>query len=503
MATLTPLPIYPSTQARQGFPASQLAQFHSNLSNALAQVIALPPTKRDTPSTRAFVSSYASDAAQQALETLIWENTQPVKHDDRLRHRVLLLAEKLVSSTPGLELRTLLDLCVAFALKATRLRSILSAALGRTPDLPAKFGSEVVPAFTSLLSPSRSAGLYGLRKTARCLTSLLRPSPPDLVRPFAHSREFIVALARAYDDGLTAISRSYGGIRIGVANRQLDHWEQLWLDTKVDIVDAFHVVVTAMVRDISTASGTELAVETDRSFGIVFALLDVVSQSAAVGPADAVPFLNRSLVADYQYAYDLDRTLSSALGPASRDDARMELLESTLRSFDIEQSGGDGKDPGALKLILRSSGIVQGAAIKVVSTARPVSIDKGKAKAMTALESSPPRDVDLDFQVTQVLDTLPGHSPQYIRKLLTHPSYPFSGNVERVIEALLEGTAPGEDALGDGDGVTGNLTTVLPTVDAPIERRNVFDQETMDLSRIHIGKKTYGVECPLGTLMRS
>jgi activating signal cointegrator complex subunit 2 len=489
MGTLPPLPIYPSTQARKGFSASQLAQFHSNLSNALTQVISLPPAKQDTPSTRAFVSSFASDAAQQILETLIWKDTQPVKHDDRLRQRVLLLAQTVASSSPGLELRTLHDLCVAFPFKTTHLRSILSAALNGTPDLPATFASEVVPAFTSLLSPSRSSGLYGLRKTARCLTSLLRPSPPHLVRPFAHSREFMIALARAYDGGLAAISRLYGGIRIDVTNRKPDDWERIWLDTKVDIVDAFHLIVTTMVQDIETASETELAVNADRTCGIVFALLAITPQSVAVGPADAVPFLNRPLVADYQYAYDLSRTLSSAFRHASRDDTK--LLESTLRSLDVERSGGDAKDPGALKLILRSSGLVPGASNNAILNPRPISIDKGKAKAIVP-KSTPPHDADLDLQVSQVLDIFPDHSPEYIRKLLTHPSFPFRGNAERVIEALLEGTTPSEDALGDG--VAEGFSIIVPTTDAPIERKNVFDQEVMDLTRVRVGKKTYVIE---------
>lgn len=487
MGTLAPLPIYPSTQARKGFSASQLAQFHANLSNALAQVIALPPAKRDTPSTRAFISSYASDAAQHILETLIWGDTEPVKHDDRLRQRVLLLAEKVASSAPGLEFTALLDLCVAFQFKITRLKSILSAALCGTPDLPATFASEVVPAFTSVLSPSRSSGLYGLRKTARCLTSLLRPSPPTLVRPFAHSKEFIITLARAYDDGLTAISRSNGGIRMGVTDRELDHSERIWLEAKVDLVDAFHLIVTTMVRDISAASGTELAVEADRTFGIVFALLDIMPQYTAVGSADGVPFLNRPLVVDYQYAYDLRRILSSALRHASRDDARMELLESAFRSLDAQMPGGNSKDPGALKLILRSSGVAPGAPKKVTR----VFNDKGKAKA-TAPESTPRHATDLDVQVTQVLDIFPNYSPEYIRKLLTHPSFPFRGNAERVIEALLEGRAPDEDALGDS--IAEDFPVVVPVMNAPIERRNVFDDETMDLSRVHVGKKTYDIE---------
>lgn len=491
MGSLAPLPIYPSAQTRKGLSASQLARFHDNLSDALAHIVALPPIKRDIPPTRAFVASYASDGAQQILDALIWGDTKPEKHDERLRQRVLLLAEKIASSTPGLERRTLLDLCVAFPSKITRLRLILSAALSGTPDLPTIFASQVAPAFTSLLSPSRSSGLYGLRKTARCLTSLLRPSPPALVRPFAHSREFVVALAHAYDDGLTSISRSYGGIRTSVTDRELDDWERIWLETKVEIVDAFHLIVTTMVEDVSTASGTQLAVEADRTFGIVFALLDVMPESAtSTGSADAVPFLNRPLVVDYQYAYDLSKTLSSALRHEAREDARMELLDSTLRSLDVIPSGGNTKDPGALKLILRSSGIVPRPS-KAIPNVRPVSTDKGKAKA-TAPEPTPPHDAGLDIQVTQVLDILPDYSPEYIRRLLTHPSFPFRGNAERVIEALLEGTTPDEDALRESD--VENVSVVVPAVDAPIERRNVFNQEVMDLSRVHIGKKMYGIE---------
>ncbi|KAG9313425.1 hypothetical protein JVU11DRAFT_5746 [Chiua virens] len=111
----------------------KLAQFHLNLLTALVQVIALPPVKRNTPSTRGFVASYAADAAHQILETLIWEDITPARHDDRLHQRVLVLAEKIASSAPGLELRTLLDLCVAFPAKSTRLRINLTCSSRRNP----------------------------------------------------------------------------------------------------------------------------------------------------------------------------------------------------------------------------------------------------------------------------------------------------------------------------------------------------------------------------------
>ncbi|KIL00313.1 hypothetical protein PAXRUDRAFT_130135 [Paxillus rubicundulus Ve08.2h10] len=499
MATLIPLPIYPSSHARKGFSASQLAQFHQNISNAVAQVIALPPAKRDTPATRAFVSSYASDAAHQVLQALIWEDADATKGDDRLPQRVLLLAEKLASSAPGLELRTILDLCVAFSPKASRLKAICTAALGGTPDLASRFASEVVPAFTALLnsSDSRSSGLYRLCKIARCITSLLRPSPPELIRPFAHDKNFILALARAYEDSLDTISRSYGGIRIDVPNRQPDHWEQLWLVTKVDLVDAFHIIMTTMVKDISTASETQLAAEADRACGIVSALLAVAPQpgrvqSANSGSAVVIPFLNRSLVADYQHAYDLNRMLASALRHAGREDAPVDAFESTLRSLDLESSrGNSAKDPGALKLLLRSSGIAPGRSNELRPAGPPALIDKGKARATTP-EPTPAHDPDLDLKISQVLDIFPNQSPEYIRGLLLHPSFPFRGNTEKVVEALLEGTAPGEDALGDGfegEFSAGVGDGHAPAIDVPTVRLNVFDDEIIDLDRVHIGKK--------------
>ncbi|KIJ61646.1 hypothetical protein HYDPIDRAFT_96195 [Hydnomerulius pinastri MD-312] len=496
MTTLAPLPIYPSAQARKEFSASQLAQFHLNVSNALGQVITLPPAKRDTPANRAFISSYASDSAYQVLQGLIWENTEPAKGDDNLRQRILLLSEKLASLAPGLETRTLLDLCVAFPHRITRLKAVFAAALGGTPSLPSTFSLEIVPSFTTLLSPSQSSGLYGLRKTARCLLSLLRPVPPELIRPFAHSKDFILALARAYDEGLNAISQSYGGMRADISNRELDDWERIWMETKIDLVDCFHIIVTAMVKDITAASGAQLAVEADRAFGIIFALLDITPQYGQLQPANprsaaAVPFLNRTLVADYQHAYDLQRTLASALRHVARSDSRLDALESILCSLDVESlSANSAKDAGALKLLLRSSGIPPKQSHKH-NPAPPVSKGKGKSKATTP-DPAPAQDPDIDLKVTQVLDIFPDHSPGYIHKLLEHPSFPFRGNAEKVIEALLEGTAPGEDELQNDftdEFPGGPGTNYTPLNDAPIERRNVFDDEIMDLKQLHVGKK--------------
>ena len=83
--------------------------------------------------------------------------------------------------------------------------------------------------------------------------------------------------------------------------------------------------------------------------------------------------------------------------------------------------------------------------------------------------------------------------PAYVRYLLSHSDYPYRGNAERLIGALLEGTAPSQADV-EAAMVRGARTTA-PVQDVQHdefaftrERRNVWDDDVMDLSRIKIGK---------------
>lgn len=480
------LPIYPSANARKSLSASQLATFHRNISGALAEILVLPPAKRDTSATRVFLSSYTNDTAHQTLQSLIWK--APPYPDDHVHKGVIFLAEKLATSPSSLDAKNLLDIAIAYFPYPTRVRALFAAALASTPSLATVFASDLVPALTTLLSPSRSAGLYGLRKTARCLVSLFSGCPPELVRPFAKDQAFMIALAQAYEEGLASLARSYGGLRTDVVTRELDDWERMWLETKVDLIDSFHILVTVMLQDLSAASGAALAERSERTFSIVFALLDLPSPPAPVqagGTMTSAPFLSRSLLADYQHSYNLAGTLTSALRRAAREDARVDLLEFTLRSYDIESSTGT-KDPGALKLIIKSSG----APLATPTSGKGKvarSSSKGKANDVRSAPE-PALNHDLHLQISQVMDIFPYQSSAYIQALLTNPAFPYRGNAEKVIEALLEGTAPGKDLLTK-DAIVG--TTAQVVFDKPIERRNVFDDEILDVTKIHVGKKKY------------
>ena len=464
---------------------------------ALTKTLTLLQTELNTPIIHKFVSDYTRDTAFCTLQSLIWEkNTDPSSNDDKiLNKRVFLLAERLALSSPGIEVQTLLDLTIIYGpTYISRMRAILQSAVKTTPSLLNDVESEVAPAFTKLLSPSHSSGLYGLRKTAQCISCFLHSAPPEILRLFLRHKDFVTSLARAYDEILAAVARSYGGIHIfreqGPA--LLDEWEPIWVETKVALMDTFHVLVEHMLKDLSTASETAFLAESERCFDILFGLLDLSSPSANSHSKPSnhppTPFLDRPLLADYQYAYSLAQDLASTLSRSTENDARLDVLEATFRSFDLEiNEGVNKKDSGALKLLLGPQNV-------------PYSSNKGKGKETfndrsLPLDSGPSHHEsdtpDLDLQVTQVLDILPDHSPKYIRALLAHPSYPFRGNAEKVVEALLEGTAPAAHEVEESNTIERGSVDYTEEFVYTKDRKNVFDDVTMDMSRVRLGKKRY------------
>lgn len=498
MATTTsPLPPYPSLSSVKSLSPSQQSTLTQSISTSLLQTLALPPTKRDTPATRAFVSSYVRECALHALEALIWEVEDKSSTVDRvIRKRALLLAEKLAASSPGLDWQTIIDLSIVYGRSHTgRVKNLIISAISTTPAI---LSPELINAFTSLLSPAHSTGLYGLRKTAHCLLSLLQCSPVEVVLLFSSDKALVLSVGSAYDDGLGAISRSYGGLRghtfEDARSGEIDEWEKVWVETKVSLIDSFHILLDSMFKNISSASGQTLGRESERVFDIIFALLELPSTSSSTPNVSLTPFLNRPLLADYQHSYDLSHTLASALKQTAEEDARVELLESTLRSLEVSSEGRNDRDPGALKLLLRSSGVPPGidnlgrgkshAKPKAQQTQVRDAKGKGKSKATPPIE-----DPDLDIKTSQVLSILSDHDPSHIRLLLTQPN----SSVESVVEALLEGTAPSMAELEE-TRLTKAGADSQPYGDEfeyTKERRNVFDDEVIDLSSVRVGKKRY------------
>ena len=532
---------FPTTHDCKALSPSQVASVNRNIANAIGIILALPADKleRATPSIRNFLTTYAKDTAFQTLQNLIWQDSsnqtprQSTGNRKLIHQRSLLLAEKLASSSTDIGVELLLDLAIIYArLRFSQIQSVFVASFkSNSSALTETVSVDLVPGFTALLSQegaNASQGLYARRKVAECIFSFLRVSGgtkgvPAFVRVFAHSKPFILALASFYDSGLTAIASTYGGlsaITTGMSNqgREPDEWETIWVETKVTLLDAFHIIITTLLEDLlSCPSGPRLAFEAERTFDTVFALLQIPSTNTDIPPT---PFLNRSLLADYQASYSLSNTLAKALHHAQEKDVRLDLLENTLQSFNTEVENHDPdhaekRNPGALKILLRSSGIQPGIdnrgirkpPVATASATLPTpnnstlntfsnqAIDrKGEGRAKEQ-PSDPSNDIDLDLKTIQVLDILPDISSTYIRLLLTNDRY--GGDTEKVVAALLEGTALSEEDLGSASGKEYASGDVIDPQDRQQyslnQRRNVFDEEVLDVDLFRTGKKTTGL----------
>jgi activating signal cointegrator complex subunit 2 len=513
--TIGRLPAYPSTHARRQLPPSQLASLNKTIASTLAQSLSLPPEKRDLESCRIFVQTYARNASLQALHTLIWGPQDDNKSDQRMICQYTLKLAEIISSS--LDLQALLDLAIGYSQikgQKSRLKAVFTAISEPGMPMHDAIVKDLVPSFTLLLSPqstsNHSQGLYAIRKTAHCVLSFLRASPATFIRHFAHSKDFILSLAYAYETSLASIATSYGGINVlrNAINRssdiEADEWEKVWVDTKVALIDSFHIVLGQLLEDMTIARGPTLALEAERTFDIVFSLLErsnLTTSSSTTNPTSLIPFLDQSLLADYQQSYSLSQTLASVLKNAEEKDARLDIIESTLAAFDSQNN--QGKNPGVLKIVLYSYGLQRGivdplrrsisagTAASTNDTPLP-SIDnatsydkgKGKAKAPARIE-----DPELDVKVTQILDVLPDLNPVYVRLLLGYEMY--EGDPEQVLSALLEGRAPTEEEINvklEQQEFYGHVPTPLRAYDIA-ERRNVFDNQELDLAHLTIGKK--------------
>jgi len=474
----TALPPYPSTRARTALSPSQLAILTAKIAHTLQDTLSLPTDRLSTPTTISFLASYARDAAHQALDTLLWDGSTPAtsstSRETRTVHaRALQLAERL-APIGMLDILLLFDLSIAYTTHPKRLRALLSAAFLSSAPLLHELRNSAVHAFTAVLSPS--TGLYSLRKFTHSLLCFLRVCPPEAIRVFAHSKDFHIALARTYDTGLAAVVQSYGGLRLppndARLERPLDEWERIFLETKVALIDTFHLLLKMLLLDLARAAGTARAAESEHVFGIVFALFDLPAPAPAPSSLPT-PFLNRPLLVDFQHAYDLSRLFSDALSSTAADDARLGAL---VASLGIQNDSGRG--PGALKLLL-GSGVPAG--IDARGNRRPTTNTTsfpGEIASSSGLGAGPSIDSVVDAQVSEVLSILPDHAPDYVRALFRRSEY---STVERVVEALLEGTAPPSEMLG--------ATEPREEFEYTRDRRNVFDAEEIDLSRVHIGKK--------------
>lgn len=501
-ATLAPLPPYPSSDAQSKLSASQFASLSQKISLTIQKTLDLPVQTVNSAATVAFVSSYARDVAQNILDALIWDadskaNPKVETSDARsIRARTFLLAERL-ASTGALDLIILLDLSIVYAPYRTRLRALLNNAFSNSALLLSSATTSAIPAFTSVLLSHANTGLHGLRKAARTILCFTRVGPPELLRAFAHSRDFVMALAQAYDAGLGAAANSYGRLYLPAAGaplRQPDEWECLFLQTKADLLDTFHILFTALLDSLAALpAGTSRAAEAERAVDVVLAL-HALPPPARTDDLPPTAFLNRSLLADYHHAYDLSEMLARALRRAAADDARLDVFSAALRELEGDVGGGGPgpaagagparrKDPGALTLLL-GSGVQHG----IDNVGRGVrTTGRAPLSGAAGATAAPSSSRAVDPRVEEVRAILPDYASEYVEALLRRAEY---GSVESVVGALLEGTAPPQEAIQQQAEMEARTLQPRDEFKYTQDRRNVFDGEDMDVSRLRMGKKS-------------
>ncbi|KAL5523256.1 hypothetical protein ACEPAF_1523 [Sanghuangporus sanghuang] len=475
LVDLHSLPIFPSSTTLRSLPPSQQSAVLEHISSTLFYALSLQDERLSKLLCNDFIASYARQEATRMLGELIFfsgdQGTERRPPQERfIRKRVLSLALRL-SNFPragGLTLPSILDLCVAYgARNSSRVKEIMEKAVRSHPTLLQEIRNNAVPSFASIIL-STGSGLHALRKTAFCLKHLLQCSPPSVLDEFLKDNDFVVALAKCYNGRLSAIATGYGGVDL---DREDDtETTTSWVGCKVDLLDCFHVLLQHTLNNVRI----DPRANAERAFSLVFALLNLPTSSGQSHGSE-IPFLNRSLVADYQDAYGLSSTLASVL--SYNDDPRLDVLDATLKSF---ETVGSGDKCGALRIILRSTGAPSGIDY------RGVVGPKGKERAPPPPE--PPENVDLDAAVSSVLNILPDQEPAYIRALLALPR--FDGNAEQVIAALLEGEAPPPSSVKSDSFPEPSVTPVPQDHAPPVERRNIFDeQQLMETTNVQVGKR--------------
>ncbi|CAE6446410.1 unnamed protein product [Rhizoctonia solani] len=447
MATADTLPIFPIHELKESVPHERYDTITRQVAQKLGSILEAATSSKDVEaqSLVGFLSSYLSDVARQVL---VQTSTQPgspyidlLSDSERvIRKCTLRLVGLMASRQADLSVTLLIDLAVAYCpLNTTSLREIFDQLLSVAPRA-SEFESTVIPAFISALAP-KHPDVIELREIAyvlRCLTGC----GDRVVGLFAQQQSFVKALAECYQTVLPNLVELLGGIHI---RGDRESYELTCMEAKLDLLESYHSVV----RTLATPQTVDLALQ------VVFQVFEV----SAPPVASPVLFLNTGLNEDLNRVVSIVEVFRSVL---SADDPRLEVVTAQFGTISSKS------DLGALSILPVS-----------LSNAPPPPahnrIDKGKGKLTAADEPTP--DSELDSLITQVLEIFPEQDPSVVRAALQLPKFNLSA--EAVINELAEGN---------------HLPACAPPPEKTIksllaERRNVFDDDEMDYSRLRIGKK--------------
>ncbi|CAE7075941.1 unnamed protein product, partial [Rhizoctonia solani] len=444
MAAVDTLPIFPIHELKDSVPHERYKYVTQQVARKLVSILDTATSSKglQVQPLVGFLSSYLGDVARQVL---VQTSTRPdslyidsLSNSERvIRKCVLRIINLIASQQADLPVTLLIDLAVAYyPLNQTSLRQIFNQLLSVAPRASG-FESIVIPAFTSALAPKHPdvIELREIAHTLKCLTSC----GDTIAGLFAQQQPFVRALAECYQIVLPNLAESLGGIHL---QGDREPYELTCIEAKVDILESYHNII----RVLAASKNMDLALQ----------IMFQVSEVSIPPVSNPVLFLNTGLNNDLNSMVDI---VDLCKGVVSPDDPRLEVITAQLGPT---TSKSDVGVPSILPLPVSD----------VPTRAR---IDKGKGKLNTT--SEPELASELESLVTQVLEIFPEQDPAAVRAALQLPR--FNRSAEAVINELAEGN---------------QLPAYVPPHDRPVksvlaERRNVFDDDEMDYSRLRIGKK--------------
>ncbi|EJU02280.1 hypothetical protein DACRYDRAFT_99944 [Dacryopinax primogenitus] len=442
--TSVSIPLWPTASTKGKIPSSRWESAVNSFVLQLGAALSTPDARSISQNCMPFLTSYLHEEASGRLRQLDSELPSDSAAEFVLRKRAFEVLRRIASVPGTIDPGLLMDAAVVYeGSNHTAMVSLVDEALTVTPALSASLRSEVIPAFVTML-PQPNVTTPALLRSSICLIRLLNcgSSMVDVLS----DNQLILAIAKAYNNTPFPSVES----------------EQLVLQAKANLLDSFRTLIYAR-----TSAARHQRTKREGLYELLYLLHDLAPPTS---PPDTQHTASSSLVARiqapilavYESMYGLSKTLE-AMGLVG--DATRKYMVQTLKGLRIPGLGQKQVTQPTPPAGLNGSGRNSNA--------------KGKGRSQ-APGSTADETPELELKLTQVLDILPDESPDLIRACLRHP--PFGGSVEQVVAALLEGNIPAEVRASVGSEERKDAFPLLES------RRNVFDDDPLDFSKLRIGK---------------
>lgn len=450
------LPTFRPSAARTRFSNEKYNAVENALGVELAHILQTKD-QQDVLSSVRFLEAFFEDIAMTSISPHL--NNETV--DEQLLRKAYQLFEAIaLRDSARVRTSTIVD---AILSSQGRKYDELDASLQRTltiercQELLTGVNGIVQTCFGARVPPTQT--LTSLHRILHVLAAILRTKNSSIMAAFLSpdNTKGLSYLMQIYDTILPSIRGSLPG------TPEHSDWGATWLRIKICILDILHDCVTYLVDN---ASSRELLLDTMMN----------LTKATRNGNTQTAALLDSPLLVDYENLFAFSAILDS-LGVRS-DDMKIRHLTQIFLPY--------GENVHMESAILQT--LFHDADVEKTPLARtrdfPPTTTKGKGRATQAQVEDESR---IEEVIVHVLEILPDQDPEFLRRCLQHPTYRGEDGKDKLIASLLDGSIPIE--LMDAAEPSGQSTVIDASMEAVEKRRNVFDDQLIDLSSLRIGKK--------------